>query len=83
MATLREISRQKKGQLKSLMLGSRKLDAAQESFEREVKRIVVRKQAVPEVADAQRLVVLLRAVSAALDALATILESLSVSWSSQ
>lgn len=83
MATLKEISRQRKGQLKNLLLSSRKLDAVQEAFEREVKRITVRKQAVPELADAQRLIVLLRAVSAALDALATILESLSVSWSSQ
>ena len=81
MATLAEIGRQRKGQLKNLMLASRKLDSEQEKFEREVKRIVNRKQAVPERSDAQRLIALLRAVSMALDALATILESLGVSWS--
>jgi hypothetical protein len=56
MATLAEVSRQRKSQLRQLMVASRKLDSRQESLEREIKRLVNRKKSVPELADAERLI---------------------------
>jgi hypothetical protein len=80
MATLAEIARQRKIQLKQLLLASRKLDAAQETLEREVKRLVTRKQSIPEVSDAQRLIQLSRAVEAALTNMVNVITTLSGSW---
>lgn len=82
MATLAAVARERKGQLKSLILASRKLDAAQESLEREAKRLVARRQAVPEVADAARLISLAQATSGALDNMIALLESLARAWTS-
>lgn len=81
MATLAEIARQRKGQLKQLMLASRKLDAAQETLEREVKRLLNRRRAIPEIADVQRLVTLARGVDAGLTSMGTVLNNLAKSWS--
>jgi hypothetical protein len=80
MATLAQISRERKGQLKQLSLASRKVDAVQEALEREVKRIISRKKAVPETADALRLIELARAVVVAVEAILKILDALSTSW---
>lgn len=82
MASIAEVARQRKGQLRSLMVASRKLDAAQEALEREVKRLINRKQSVPEVLDAQRLLSLARATDGALDGMISVLESVSASWGS-
>lgn len=81
MASLSEISRARKSQLKSLLLASRRLDAQQEALEREVKRLVNRKQSVPELADAQRLVKLAQQVEAALSNMVTVISDVSSSWS--
>ena len=80
MATLAEIARQRKIQLKQLLLASRKLDAAQETLEREVKRLVTRKQSIPEVSDAQRLIQLSRGVEGALTNMVNVITTLSGSW---
>lgn len=81
MPTLAQIARERKGQLKQLSLMSRKVDAEQEKLEREVKRVINRKQAVPELADAIRLIELARLVVTALDNLLKVLDALSTSWS--
>lgn len=81
MASLAEVGRSRKRQLKQLLLASRRLDAAQEALEREAKRLTNRKVAVPEVADAQRLVGMTRAVYAALENLSGLLTQLAQSWS--
>lgn len=80
MATLQDVARQRKAQLKQLMLASRKLDAAQESLEREVKRLINRKGSVPEVADASRIVALAKGVESSLSNMVSLLASLSTSW---
>ena len=79
---LAAIGRQRKKQLKQLMVASRRLDAKQEALEREVKRLTVRKVAVPEVADAQRLIGLARDIDLALNVLSNMLVELARSWAS-
>lgn len=80
MATLTEIVRQRKAQLGALQVQSRKLDAVQEKLEREVKRLKNRKKQVPEVADAQRLIVMAANVSKETSAMITQLNQLARSW---
>lgn len=80
MATLASIARERKSQLRQLMVASRKLDAAQEALEREVKRLTTRKKAVPEVADAERLSGLAIQVSAALDSMAGVIQTMAQAW---
>jgi hypothetical protein len=79
---LAAVARQRKRQLKLLLVASRRLDARQEQLEREVKRLTVRKVAVPEVADAQRLIGMARDVDGALGVLSNMLLDLSRSWAS-
>jgi len=52
VATLASVASERKKQLRSLLIASRRLDAEQEKLEREIKRLVVRKKGVPELADA-------------------------------
>lgn len=80
MATLQEVVRERRGQLKALLLASRKLDAAQEMLERECKRLVNRKQSVPEVSDAARLISMATKVNQELGNMVQLLTSLSKSW---
>jgi len=80
MATLAEVVRERRGQLKSLMLASRKLDAAQETLEREVKRLVTRKTSVPEVSDADRLISMAQAINSQLGNMVSLIGSLAKSW---
>lgn len=80
MASLAEIGRERKKQLRDLLLSSRKLDAAQEKLEREVRRLVNRKKSVPEVADAERLTQLAQGVNSALGNMASVISSVSRSW---
>jgi HPt (histidine-containing phosphotransfer) domain-containing protein len=80
MATLAEVSRERKSQLKQLLVASRKLDAVQESLEREIKRIVNRKKSVPEVSDATRLANMAYQVEGALSNMAQVITSVSNSW---
>jgi hypothetical protein len=80
MATLSEVARGRKAQLKNLLLASRRLDAAQESLEREIKRLVTRKKSVPEVADAQRLIALAKGTEAALGNMVSVISSVASSW---
>jgi len=79
-STIAAIARERKGQLRQLMVASRKLDAAQESLEREVKRLTTRKRAVPEIADAERLSGLAIQVSAALDNMAGVIRTMAQAW---
>lgn len=80
MPTLAEIGRERKAQLRQLKLVSRRLDAAQESLEREVNRLINRKRSVPELADAERLASMLMAVEAQLDAMAGVIASVAQTW---
>jgi len=81
MATLNELARGRKAQRKQLLLASRTLDAAQESLEREIKRLVNRKQSVPELSDAQRLVNMAKQVEAALTSMVTVIGNVTDIWS--
>lgn len=83
MATIAEVSRQRKTQLRQLMTASRKLDAKQESLEREIKRLVNRKKSVPELADAERLIGMGVQVEAEIQNVAGIFASLAQSWGQQ
>jgi len=69
MATLAELARTRKEGLKRLQKASLDLDYKQERVEREVKRLLVRKKAVPEASDMTRVLGLIKEVSAALDAI--------------
>ncbi len=83
MATLASVAKDRKKQLKLLLVSSRKLDAAQESLEREIKRLVTRKKSVPELADATRLTGMAQSVDAALQNMASVISSVAQSWGSQ
>lgn len=80
MASLAAIARERKKQLRDLMTASRRLDAAQETLEREIKRLVNRKKSVPEVTDAQRLAQLATGVNNALGVMAKVISDVSRSW---
>jgi len=83
MATLASIARERKAQLRQLMVASRKLDAQQERLEREVKRLLVRKRGVPELADADRLTSMVVNINSALDSVAQVISSVAITWGSQ
>jgi len=83
MATLASVARDRKQQLRQLMVASRRLDAAQEKLEREIKRLVTRKKGVPELADAERLTNLAQGVSGGLDSIVGVIQSVANSWGSQ
>jgi len=83
LATLAAIARERKAQLRQLMMASRKLDAAQESLEREVKRLITRKKAVPELADAERLSNYAQVVDSSLGNMGQVIAALAQSWGSQ
>jgi len=83
MATLASVARDRKAQLRQLMVASRRLDAKQEALEREIKRIVNRKKSVPELADAERLATMASAVEAELGNMAAVIQSVSQSWGTQ
>lgn len=80
MAALAQIARDRKSQLRALLQASQKLDAAQETLEREIKRLVNRKKSVPEVADATRLAKLAQAVEGALSNMVSVISSVASSW---
>jgi hypothetical protein len=75
MATLQSVARERKNVLKALNIKSRNLDAKQEVLEREIKRIINRKRAVPEVADMQRLINMADASAVALNDLVSAISS--------
>jgi hypothetical protein len=83
MATLTAVARERKVQLRQLMMASRKLDAAQEMLEREVKRLVNRKRSVPELADATRLTGLAQVVEGSLGNMVSVISSMATSWGMQ
>ncbi len=80
MATLAAVARERRNQLRQLMVASRKLDATQETLEREVKRLINRKKSVPELADAERLAVLAGNVNSQLSAMVQVVQSVSQAW---
>jgi len=80
MATLASIAKQRKADLKTLLFVSRKLDAAQEKLERECKRLITRKRAIPEVQDAQRLVTLIAATNTTLNAMMEVVDRFERAW---
>lgn len=58
------------------------MDAAQERLEREVKRLSTRKNAVPEMADAERLLQMAIEVDNQVASFAKVVTSLSQAWKS-
>lgn len=76
MASFAEVSRTRKAGLKRLQKASLELDAAQEKVEREVKRLLVRKNSIPEAADMTRVLSLIGGVSGALDNISMIANDL-------
>lgn len=80
MATLASVAKQRKADLKTLLYISRKLDAAQEKLERECKRLITRKRAIPEVQDAQRLVTLINGTNTALNAMMEVVDRFERAW---
>lgn len=83
MATIASVARERKQQLRQLLLASRRLDAQQERLEREIKRIVNRKKGVPELADAERLTTMAQGVASALDNMVGVIGSVAQSWGTQ
>lgn len=83
MATIASVARDRKAQLRQLMVASRRLDAAQEKLEREVKRLTTRKKSVPELADAERLTGLAQGVNGALEGIVSVISSVAQSWGAQ
>jgi type II secretory pathway component PulJ len=55
MATLNELLRQRKGALKQLLSEMKTLDGRQELLQRDLRRLIMRKNKVPEVADLSRI----------------------------
>ena len=80
MSTIASIGRERKQQLKMVSAASRKLDARQEVFEREVKRLLTRKRSVPELADAERLAGMALAVEGELANVALVIANVALSW---
>lgn len=80
MATLSEIARSRKTDLKALTKLSLALNAAQEAFHREILRIKNRKKSVPELSDAERLSQKLEKVFQELDVLGDLMIDLSADW---
>lgn len=83
MGTLSAVARDRKSQLRQLMVASRKLDASQEALEREIRRLLTRKRAVPELADAERLIGMAQQVEGGLSAMASVIQSVAQSWGTQ
>jgi len=83
MATLQAVARERKNQLRQLLTVSKKLDAAQETLEREVKRLIARKRSTPEISDAIRLANLAKNVDSALSGMSSVISSVSTSWGAQ
>lgn len=80
MATLAEIARARRADLRLLLKASRKLDAKQEMLEREVKRLVNRKNSIPEQADSIRLLEMTKATDDEVASFAQVVASLSQKW---
>lgn len=80
MATLAEIGRGRRADLRRLLKASRSLDAAQESLEREVKRLTTRKNKVPETDDAVRITGMVDEVQTALNNMASTIAAIASNW---
>jgi hypothetical protein len=82
MANLSEIARARRADFRLLLKSSRNLDAKQEALEREIKRIVSRKNSVPEAADAQRILTLMQGTQQALTEMGNLMETIASHWAS-
>jgi len=80
MATLAEIGRARRGDFRRLLQASRALDASQEKVEREIKRLVARKKAVPETEDARRIITLLGGVTTSITAMNNLMSQIVKNW---
>jgi len=83
VATLSAIGRERKAQLRQLRAASRRLDTKQEALEREIRRIIERKRAIPELKDGERLATLATAVAVEMNNVASVINSLSHAWGLQ
>lgn len=82
MATLAEVARSRRADLRVLLKASRKVDAAQEAMEREVKRLSTRKNALPELGDAERILKLAQTIDAEMASFVGTLTALGQKWRS-
>lgn len=82
MASIAEVARQRRADLRLLLKASRKVDAVQEVMEREVKRLVNRKNAVPEQADAIRVLEQARAIDDELANFVNVVTAMGTKWRS-
>lgn len=81
MASIAQVIRDRRSDLKKLRQLSLTVDAAQEAAEREILRQLNRKRAVPEPADLARIVGLMQAQDQAQQTLATALGAIADKWS--
>lgn len=81
MATVTEIARKRKNELRLVSKHSRTLDAQQEKLEREVRRLMNRKKAVPDLQDAKRLIALLQVIQQVMNTMSALFEDIAQSWS--
>jgi len=80
VGTIAEIARRRRQDFREILRLSRALDASQEKVEREIKRLISRKRAVPEVADAQRVLALISETNQALGGISDKFRKLVTSW---
>jgi len=79
-SSLTRIATERKAQLRNLTAASKKLDARQEALEREIKRLVNRKKAVPEIVDAERLASMAQGVEGAFREMVGVINSVASAW---
>ena len=80
MPTISELARTRRSQLRALSAASQTLDSAQEALEREIKRLLTRKRAVPESSDAIRLTKLAQGTEQALGNMISVINNVATSW---
>jgi hypothetical protein len=80
MPRISEVARTRRSHLRALSAASQKLDAAQEVLEREIKRLLTRKRAVPESSDALRLAEMARNTEAALGNMVSVINTVAQAW---
>lgn len=79
-STVTQVGRKRRADLRQILSASKKLDAAQETLEREIRRMISRKRMLPELSDYQRLYTMLQATDDALGSMVSVVASLGATW---
>jgi prefoldin subunit 5 len=82
VASLAQLAATRRQQLRALTAASQTLDSAQEALEREIKRLLTRKRAIPESSDAIRLAKLAQGTENALQNMVGVINTVATSWAS-